>query len=73
MMPVQCVHLLNLHHHGLGGLQEGSHKGTGTNIIRASDHGFNDAHVNLGNIYYYEGDLKKAKHHYMWQRLWLMQ
>ena len=45
----------------VGRFTRGSHKGTGTNIIRASDHGFNDAHVNLGNIYYYEGDLKKAK------------
>jgi hypothetical protein len=55
--------LANLYHHGLGGFQED--RTMALELYNSSaDHGFNDAHVKLGNIYYNEGDLEKAKHHY---------
>ena len=46
-----------------GGLQEDRTRALDL-YKSAADHGFNVAHVNLGNIYYYEGNLKMAKQHY---------
>ena len=55
--------LANSYHYGFNGSQQ-DHTKAMELYARSADLGFSEAHRQRGELFYYEGDLKKAKFHY---------
>jgi tetratricopeptide (TPR) repeat protein len=55
--------LANSYHHGFNGSQQ-DHAKAMELYARSAELGCDEAHCQRGKLFYYEGDLKKAKFHY---------